>query len=742
MARRRNQRLWTCLWLMLTVVGFSAANAGAVTEKQINNTIDQMQKYLFSIQQGDGSWNQGKSHNDREPTGQTAIVTYALLQSGAHAQDPRIQKALNVLNEGAKMAGKEKGTYATAVRNHVWAALPDAYKDRLATDTQWLLQAENGNGGFRYGMNVGNEWDNSATQYGALGVWEAEKRGANIDNSFWRKVWRHYKDTQLDNGGWAYQKGKARGSMTAAGLTVGYIAQQQLYREQNVPPQDLRQPIKDGLQWLDNNFKPGTNPGTGAWWPYYIYGVERVGLASGVRYLNGQDWFRAAAGTIVNRTQNGKLPSHSKRNTSPYHTAFGLLFLARGKVPVWINKLQLNDQPWNRRPNDLYFLSKYMSNYSERRLNWLRAPINTNPRDWLNAPVLYLSTNQQIDLKEAQRKKIKRYIELGGMLVINPEGGNRGVINSATKLGEKLFPDYSMEKIGQDHPLTDLIKDTQRASNVQHISNGARDLMLVLPADWGMRWQADTGRQRETSDPWKAAVNLFALATNRGRIQGRLRDPLVPQSGGGGSTIDLVRAQYDGNWNPEPEAMGQLDQFMKNNTGTSLNVTNKKVSELGSVDAPLVHLAGVQTHTLTDEEKQAIKEYINGGGTILVETVGGRGSFALTVGDGGIENQLAETFPGGSVDLSAASPIITGEGMSNGFDLSRIGYRPYSVVTTGASGTPQMSTIRVNDRPAIIISAEDISVGCLGVPRWNINGYKPDSARKLFANILFYANQN
>jgi hypothetical protein len=64
------------------------------------------------------------------------------------------------------------------------------------------------------------------------------------------------------------------------------------------------------------------------------------------------------------------------------------------------------------------------------------------------------------------------------------------------------------------------------------------------------------------------------------------------------------------------------------------------------------------------------------------------------------------------------------------------------VVTTGASGTPQMSTIRVNDRPAIIISAEDISVGCLGVPRWNINGYKPESARKLFANILFYANQN
>jgi hypothetical protein len=700
-------------------------------EQRVNQTIEKMQQHFFKTQSQNGTWSHHGTAKDgkRDHGGETSLVVYALMESGAHAQDPRIQKSLKYLS-GLNI----KGTYARGIRNHVWAALPDSYRSQMAADTEWLYAAGK-DGNFHYVQDA-NGWDNSVTQYGVLGIWEAAKRGADIPDQFWQRVMKHFFSTQNgENGGWGYKGGdNPRGSMTAAGLTAQYIVLEELFRDRGSPPDKLQQSIRRGLHWLDNNFKPGNNPGYGRFWPYYIYGIERVGLASGVRYLNGRDWFKAGAQEVIRRANNkGSLGS-------PHKTAFGLLFLARGKVPVWINKLALPEQTWNRRPNDLFFLTKYLSGYSERKLNWLRAPIDSDPREWLNAPLLYFSSDEAPELSEPQRKKIKRYIELGGTLVINPE--SRAVGNFGSELAKKLFPDYPLKGIGRNHPLTDLVREAPEASSIQHVSNGARDLILILPDDWGMAWQADTGSERQ-SLAWKAGVNLFALATGRGRIGGRLRDPLVPDQGGGQTQISMIRAKYDGNWNPEPAAMDQTSQFMANQTGMSLSTETKPLEQIGDSNAPIVHLAGVQQKTLTDAQLQAVKSYVQDGGTVLVETVGGQGGFAVNIGEPGIQAQLVKALgASGAPPIGAGSTIVTGNGLSKGFNLQQIGFRPYSVVTTGASGPPQLSAIFVDNRPAVLISAEDISLGCLGVPRWNINGYKPEGARKLMTNIVLYANQN
>ena len=67
--------------------------------------------------------------------GETALVTLALLISGESAQNPKIARALRFLRKI-----EMKGTYAVAIRAHVWAHLPPEYLPLLNTDASWLTQ--------------------------------------------------------------------------------------------------------------------------------------------------------------------------------------------------------------------------------------------------------------------------------------------------------------------------------------------------------------------------------------------------------------------------------------------------------------------------------------------------------------------------------------------------------------------------------------------------------------------------
>src|SRR5690606_8028793 len=60
--------------------------------------------------------------------------------------------------------------------------------------------------------------------------------------------------------------------------------------------------LERGLQWMQHRFTPADNPGQSSrHFYYYLYGVERVGLASGYKYFGDRDWFRQGAAELLNR---------------------------------------------------------------------------------------------------------------------------------------------------------------------------------------------------------------------------------------------------------------------------------------------------------------------------------------------------------------------------------------------------------------------------------------------------------
>src|SRR5690606_15607431 len=104
--------------------------------------------------------------------------------------------------------------------------------------------------------------------------------------------------------------------------------------------------IDAGLKWIQDNIK-GLLKGDGKKNknPYYtLYGIERIGVASGLKYFGTIDWYQTGAKWLLEK-QNKQTGAWNGSKVSGAaggfcDNAFALIFLSRGSAPVAINKLQ------------------------------------------------------------------------------------------------------------------------------------------------------------------------------------------------------------------------------------------------------------------------------------------------------------------------------------------------------------------------------------------------------------------
>ncbi len=705
------------LTLLLTV-----QNALAVTEAQRLEAIQQIQTYLLSQQDPlTGSWDTRYNKNSRHYGGETALVVYALLRSGMSAQEPKIKAGIDYLK-----AVNMKGTYAISLRAHCWAALSEDYRSLLEEDARWLLKAQV-DGLFDYGPRTGPRYDHSVTQYGLLGLWESSKRRGPTANRLWQQTSQHFIDTQNPDGGWGYQaRDRSTQSMTAAGLTALLIAQENLYRSRNTPPKELTIAINGAITWLDAYISAkGVTIRDD---PYYLVGLERVALASGIRTLGGKEWFPTGAQSIID-----SLHTNGSINGNLVDAAFSLIFLSRGGIPVWANKVQLYDQDWNNRPNDMNMLTRALSDQLEVELGWQLINTESDASLWLNAPVAYLASSKSLTFSSAEAANLESYLDLGGILIATPDTNSQGFSGAIRALAKTIYPDYEFKRAPADHPLLRLIHqvDLPESKRPWILSNGVRDLIVLASDDWGMELQRQQGGQQANAQLIMA--NLYAIVTDRGKtvepldafnIERINRTPI--------RTIRVVRAHIHGKKPLEPLSWFPLSNILFNRTGYDLSMSGVGINHVGEVQADLIHLGSSEADRLSSKDLRELSHYINKGGTVLIETIGGRGEQTDVV-----LRQFEAVFGERAIPLAPDHPIITGEGI--GLDMRRVTYRRFSTLNRGMIDTPRLLSIKVNGRDAVIASHEDLSLGVLGCRHWGIDGYDIDSARGLVINILLYA---
>ncbi len=365
-----------CDWREQLVAGTPALR------DRIGTAIQRGVDALKKAQQPDGSW---KGIDAIWHEGNTALMLLALIRSGVYGHDPIVVKGFEWLKKQPFRRVYSVATLVLAIEarytplEEIRAAedyldnpsafqcrerrVPPEDKEWMEKAVVWLLGMAYNRRSWSYDEPKGR-YDNSCTQYAVLAFDAAQRCGVKLDPKVWRAVAEHFLLVQNRRGadvlrkphksaeesgtqtagipakarGWGYQDaasdatgGATYSSMTCAGLTALMLARASLGKELERPfAARIDLAVNDGMAWLETHFDPRFNsPRWDDWYFYSMYGIERVGVLAGSKYLGDRDWYSEGAMVICNlQLANGGWGRWE------YDTAFALLFLKKGTVPT------------------------------------------------------------------------------------------------------------------------------------------------------------------------------------------------------------------------------------------------------------------------------------------------------------------------------------------------------------------------------------------------------------------------
>lgn len=240
----------------------------------------------------------------------------------------------------------------------------------------------------RFNYIEGGRYDNSTHQYGLLGLYAAHLCGVELPSTVWEAAANHLLEVQEEDGprqrlelmdyrthtrlqfdpdanvtvaqssvdanGWSYMDAIGSGgeegiwgSMTCAGITGLSICQAALLDYEGVSRKKLQgaadQSRLQGFAWLARNFTVRYHPGAltrqRRWLYYYLYGLERAALLSGVALIQNRDWyFEGAMMLVLAQQQDGDWPGELNGDDVIERNAMAILFLKQSTSPVLTGK--------------------------------------------------------------------------------------------------------------------------------------------------------------------------------------------------------------------------------------------------------------------------------------------------------------------------------------------------------------------------------------------------------------------
>lgn len=243
----------------------------------------------------------------------------------------------------------------------------------------------------RFHYVPGGDYDHSVNQYGLLGLYSAHLCGIEIAPTVWEAAANHLIAAQIPGGqrtnldlvdyrtharrqaapdevftvsrlqaraaGWNYKDPKsdgelapAWGSMTCAGITGLAICQAALQEAPGMKrlrlQSDANRARYDGFAWLAQYMTMRCHAGSierqQLWFYYYLYGLERAALLSGIALIQDRDWYFEGAMVLVKvQNQDGSWPVELVRfnDDRPLDdNAMAILFLKQSTLPVLTGK--------------------------------------------------------------------------------------------------------------------------------------------------------------------------------------------------------------------------------------------------------------------------------------------------------------------------------------------------------------------------------------------------------------------
>jgi hypothetical protein len=616
------------LMLVLAIMAASMPFArGDVTSAEVERTIRDGIHFLKSRQAADGSW--------PGVEGTTELVTLALLTSGVPRDDPGLTRALAaVLRHEPSGIAPGHRTYTVALHAMALAAADaEAYREQIARDAAWLVGAQlrsdrgvgqpllwrggarPGGGSWTYHEGGSGIGDNSNTQYAMLGLNAAAEAGVAIPAAVWQAAWLYWAACQQPDGGWSYRFGtpQSTASMTTAGISSLIIAGGRLFRSTEVlagstvrhcGQEEVDIHLERGLAWLGSNFSVRTNLGAGRNKLYYLYGLERAGRLAGVRYFGLHDWYREGAEELV-KMQDQLSGAWNDSYGPAISTSFALLFLAKGRAPVLINKLRHAPRgDWNNDADDIRNLVGVVSRDWKHLLTWQVVDAETATVEaLLQAPIAYISGHQAPEFDERARRNLRDFVDQGGFILAEACCGRGEFDNRFRALMKEIFPEpgYELHPLGEDHAIWRARHVISAGSHpLWGIELGCRTVVVYSPSDLSCFWnQAENSPAHSgVQDAIKLGENIVDYATGREMPDDKLtvhhvKDFQVDSPRRGALRIAKLKHAVD--WNIAPRAIPNLMDALRRpplNFDVVLHQRDLWPHDASLVNYPLVYLHG------------------------------------------------------------------------------------------------------------------------------------------------------
>jgi hypothetical protein len=516
--------------------------------------------------------------------------------------------------------------------------------------------------------------------------------------------------------------------------------------------------IDSGLKYLGAQMTSFTSTR-----PYYVlFGISRVGLASGYKYFGSTDWFKWGSDRLLQQEHPdgswGVTTSPEFYNGIP-DTALALLFLTRGSAPIMMNKLQYDAggaanakttaaaNTWNQRPRDVANLSRFVGKEIESTLSWQIVTLQNSPEDMLDAPILYMSGAAAPRFSPEDVAKLQRYVEDGGLILGHADCSSGPFADGFKKLGEQMFPGHRFRELESTSPVytnESFDRNAWRSKPlIESLSNGDRELMVLIPTgDPAREWQTQSFMQVKRDVYAQFMIDLFLYAVDKQGLRHRGETFLVPcrDDVPASKPIKIGRIQYAGNWNPEPGGWRRLTNVMHNHSVAELNVHPVDPSTPGQLNATFALLSltiASPDAKLSDTARAAIRDYVKNGGTLLVDVAGGCSAYRAAA-----EAELAKLWPEASKELpvlAVDSPVLSALHTNTAMSIQSVDYRRFQR-SSGTLHEPQLRGLSIGNRTAVLYSPQDVSVGLVGEPVDGIEGYAPDDAAKIVAAVIAYAS--
>jgi hypothetical protein len=478
-----------------------------------------------------------------------------------------------------------------------------------------------------------------------------------------------------------------------------------------------------------------------------LYGLERAGRLSGQRFFGDHDWYREGAEALIH--DRGRDPLAGKWTNSDaterdpvVSTSFVLLFLAKGRAPVLVNKLRHGPgSDWNNDRDDVRNLVGLVSRDWKHLLTWqVVDPNSARVEDLLQAPILFLNGHQAPEFSAEAKQNLREYVEQGGFIFAEACCGEPGFDRGFRALMKEIFPgdEYELHPLAEDHAIyrsKHLL--TPNVHQLWGIEHGCRTVVVYSPEDLSCFWnqmenQPDNALVVKSQ---RVGQNVVDYATGREMPADKLavRDITKfekenPQRG----ALHIAKLRHAGDWNVAPLAIPNLTTMLRDKLKYDVVINHREIfpRDPNLVYYPLIYIHGRAALSFAPEDLTYLRGHLEpGGGVLFADAACGSPAF-----DTAFRKFVAELLPANPlVPIPPDDELYT---KRTCYDLNDV---QYSKAAGGGKGFPQLEGVKLNGHWAIIYSKYDIGCSLERQQGLDCKGYTHESAMRIAANIVIYS---